>query len=276
MRICMSLAAAALLLLFLGGATWGTTPLAPAAPAAPGVGAGESLVTEATKSEIQIGLTYKGDRIDFFGVSPAPDADLIIRLTAAKSEEIKLSMKGRVGPFWMTVKQYDITGIPFMYKLHANKPIDQIIPKDTQEQLGIGYHTVAKQMKMTLARGTPAPGDEQEVFKGLIKIKERANLYRIVEDPERTKILQGKLFKHYFTFPPAATEGKYLVETFAFVNGRLVGQGKDEITITKVGLEHWFTQTSQNSPAFFGIFSIVVALGAGLGVGMIFRKGGHH
>jgi len=131
-------------------------------------------------------------------------------------------------------------------------------------------------MKMHLSRGTATPEDADKVFQGLIKIKEKGNLYNIVEDPQRLEITEGKLFKHYFRFPPGATEGRYLVESFSFDKGELVGYGKDVIEIKKVGLENWLTDTSQNSPVFFGILAVLVAVGAGLGVGMIFRKGGHH
>lgn len=242
----------------------------------------EKIVTAASKNLIEIGLSYRGDQIHFFGVNPVPGADLIIRLTAQKDEEIKLSVKGRVGPFWMTVKQYEVSGAPFMYKIHANRPIREIISEATAKELEIGYDALFPRLRMTLARGqepaTPAEKEKerQEVFRGLVKLKESLNLYNIVETPARLEIPEGKLYKHYFRFPPAATEGKYVVETFAFLKGELVGYGQDVIEIRKVGLEHWLTETSQNSPVLFGILSVLVAVGAGLGVGMIFRKGGHH
>jgi uncharacterized protein (TIGR02186 family) len=242
----------------------------------------DNITTAASKNLVEIGLSYRGDQIHFFGVNPVPGADLIIRLTAEKDEEIKLSVKGRVGPFWMTVKQYDVTGAPFMYKIHANKPIKEIISPQTAKTLEIGYSAIFERLKMNLVRGaaatTPAEVEQerQEVFRGFLKIKERANLYNIEETPQRLEITEGKLFKHYFRFPPAATEGKYQVETFAFVKGELVGYGKDVIQITKVGIQHWLTETSQNSPVFFGILAVLVAVAAGLGVGLIFRKGGHH
>jgi hypothetical protein len=129
---------------------------------------------------------------------------------------------------------------------------------------------------MHLVRGEAAPEDAGIVWQGLVKIKERANLYNIVEDPARLEISEGKLFKHYFRFPPAATEGRYQVESFCFLKGELVGYGKDVIEIKKVGLEHWLTQTSQNQPVFFGIMAVVIAVGAGLLVGVLFGKGGHH
>jgi uncharacterized protein (TIGR02186 family) len=236
----------------------------------------QKVVTSASKHLIEIGLSYHGDQIHFFGVSPVRDCDLIIRLTAEKSEEVKLSMKGRVGPFWMAVKQYEVTDAPFMYKIHSTKPIDQIVSPETAEELELGYVAVQKKMKLHLARGDAAPEDANLVFKGLVKIKEDANLYNIVADPARLEIAEGRLYKHYFRFPPAATEGRYVVESFAFKDKQLVGYGKDVIQIKKVGLEHWLTDISQNYPLLFGIMAVLIALGVGLLVGMIFKKGGHH
>jgi uncharacterized protein (TIGR02186 family) len=261
-----------LILLLAGclGGLWGSPALAITPEAQ------QKVLTAASKNVVEIGLSYRGDRIFFFGVNPVPGADVVIKLSAEKEEAVKLSMKGRVGPFWMTVKQYEVTGAPFMYKIHCNKPLDQIISKETAQELELGYEAVRHRMKLHLIRGTAAPDDAEVVWKGLLKIKERVNLYNIVEEPKRLEIAEGKLFKHYFRFPAAATEGRYLVESYCFQNGRLVGYGKDEIQIKKVGLENWLTQTSRNSALFYGILAVVVALGAGLLVGVIFGKGGHH
>jgi len=263
-RYALVLASVCLVGLFCGK-SWGITPEAQ-----------EKVITAASKNVIQIGLSYRGDRIHFFGVNPVPGAELIIRLTAEKEEVVKLSMKGRVGPFWMTVKQYEVTGAPFIYKIHTNKPVEEIISQETARELEIGYPAIKHKMKMHLVRGEAAPGDADKVFEGLVNIKESENLYNIVEDPQRLEIEEGKLFKHYFRFPAKASEGNYQVETFAFKNGELVGYGKDVIKIQKVGLESWLTKTSQESPVFYGILAVLIAMGAGLGVGMIFRKGGHH
>jgi uncharacterized protein (TIGR02186 family) len=236
----------------------------------------QTVVTAASKNLIEIGLSYRGDQVYFFGVNPVPGSDLVIKLTAEKEEAIKLSVKGRVGPFWMTVKQYEVTGAPFIYKIHATKPLKEVISPAIAQELELGYPAIRQQMKMDLIRGTAAPDDAENVFKGILKIKERANLYNIVEDPARLQVAEGKLFKHYFRFPAAATEGRYQVESFCFQKGQLVGYGKDVIDIKKVGLEHWLTDTSQNQPVFFGIMAVLIAMGAGLLVGFIFRKGGHH
>jgi len=236
----------------------------------------QKVVTAASKNLIEIGLSYSGDQVHFFGVNPVPGSDLVIRLTAEKQAAVKLSMKGKVGPFWMTVKQYEVTGAPFIYKIHTSKPLKEIISPATAQELELGYPAIRHHLKMHLIRGQAAPEDADHIFKGLLKIKERANLYNIVEDPARLQVAEGKLFKHYFRFPAAATEGRYLVESFCFQKGQLVGYGKDVIEIKKVGLENWLTTTSQNKPVFFGIMAVLIAACAGLLVGFIFRKGGHH
>lgn len=238
--------------------------------------ASQKVLTAASKSRVEIGLFYKGDRIHFFGVNPVPGSDLIIRLTAAKEEELKLSVKGRVGPFWMTVKQYGVTGAPFMYKIHASRPIQEIISAETAQELELGFPAIRKRMQMHLIRGVAAPEDADLVFDGFLQIKKDANLYNIEEGPERLQIAEGKLFSHYFRFPPAATEGTYLIESFSFHNGELVGYGRDEIDIRKVGLEAWLTNASQNYPVAYGIGAVIMAVAAGLLVGVIFKKGGHH
>jgi uncharacterized protein (TIGR02186 family) len=252
------------------GCGWGASALALTPEAQ------EKVLTAASKNVVEIGLSYRGDRIFFFGVNPVPGSDVVIKLTAEKEEAVKLSMKGRVGPFWMTVKQYEVTGAPFIYKIHASKPLNQIVSPETARELELGYDAVRHRMKLRLIRGEAAPNDPEVVWKGLLKIKERANLYNIVEDPKRLEIAEGKLFKHYFRFPAAATEGRYLVESYCFQKGQLVAYGKDEIQIKKVGVENWLTQTAKNKAAFYGILAVLIAMGAGLLVGVIFRKGGHH
>jgi hypothetical protein len=46
----------------------------------------------------------------------------------------------------MTVKQYEVTNSPFIYKIHASKPLDQIISKETAQQVELGYPAVRSTM----------------------------------------------------------------------------------------------------------------------------------
>ena len=243
----------------------------PGAGAAVGLG---DVVTTTTKGEVDIGLMYNGDFIFFFGSVPDPGADVIVKLTSTDDEPIVVNRKGRVGLFWMNVKQFKVTGLPLMYKVHSTRPLAQVLRGDLGRRLGIGYEVLKQNMQLKVARGTAQPDDRELVFDGVLKLKRDANLYNI--DEKRIEVTGGKLFKHYYRFPSAAKEGTYTAESYLIKDGRLIGRGVDRIVIKKTGLEATFTKLAHDHAVLYGLVAVVVALAMGLLVGLIFKKGGGH
>jgi uncharacterized protein (TIGR02186 family) len=232
------------------------------------------IVTVATKQEVDIGLMYNGEYIYFVGGVPDPSADVIVKLTSTEHVPLSVNRKGRVALVWMNVKQFTVTGLPLLYKIHSTKPINQILSPELASDLGIGYDVLKKRMQLKLVRGKAEADDLDTVFDGILQLKKEANLYNI--DEKRIEITGGKLFKHYFRFPAAAKEGTYKAESYIFRQGRLVGKGVDEVRIQKKGIEATFTNLAYNHPVLYGVVALVVALGMGLLVGFIFKKGGGH
>ncbi len=234
----------------------------------------KEIATVATKREVNIGLMYNGDHIYFVGDVPDPSVDVVVKLTSIENVPISVNRKGRVALLWMNVKQFTVTGLPLLYKIHSTRPIHQILSKDMALQLGIGYDVLKSQMQLQLVRGRPDRDDADVVFSGILRLKQEANLYNV--DEKRIEITGGKLFKHYFRFPPAAKEGTYRAESYIFRQGRLVGKGVDEVRIQKKGVEAAFTNLAYKHPVLYGGVALAVALGMGLLVGFVFKKGGGH
>ena len=232
------------------------------------------VATDANKREVGIGLMYNGDNVFFFGTVPDPTADVVVKLTAGSEESLVVNHKGRVGPFWMNVKQYKISGIPWVYKIHSTRPLNEIVGPDLAHELGIGYEVLKDGMELEYLRGEPEDDDRDVAFDGILKLKQDANLYNV--DEKRIEISGGKLFKHYFRFPPAAKEGEYLAESFVFKDGQLVGRGVDRLMLQKTGLEAALSSMAKNQPVLYGLLAVIVALGVGLLVGYLFKKGGGH
>jgi uncharacterized protein (TIGR02186 family) len=231
-------------------------------------------VTDSTKAQIEIGLTYQGDRIYFFGTLNGTEADGVIVKLTSPVEKVKLNVKGRVGPLWMNVKQYEVENVPFMYKIHASDRLEKILTPELADELGIGFETVKKNLQPHLVKGAEEEKDFDVLFNGIMKLKKKANLYKI-DDAGRIQIKKGEIFKHYFTFPSAAKAGEYRVESFLFRDKRLVGMASDTIDIQKVGVEAFVNRAAYQHPALYGICAVLIALGAGLLVGFIFKGGGH-
>jgi uncharacterized protein (TIGR02186 family) len=234
----------------------------------------KDVATTTTKREVDIGLMYNGDRIYFFGSVPDPSADVIVKLVSTDNAPIAVNRKGKVALMWMNVKQFTVTGFPLLYKIHSTRPISQIVSYPVARELGIGYDALRERMQLKLVRGKSSPDDRDVVFNGLLSLKQEANLYNI--DEKRIEITGSKLFKHYFRFPSAAKEGTYRAESYIFKDGKLIGRGVDEIVIQKKGVEAAFTNLAYKHPAAYGAVCLAVALGMGLFVGFIFKRGGGH
>ncbi len=232
------------------------------------------IVTDSTRSVIDIGLTYKGDSIHLFGTMEGLPSDHIVVKLTSPAETVKLNIKGRVGPLWMNTKQYQVENVPSMYKIHASAPLKEILPPQLAAQLGLGFDTLKGQLKSHIIKGTEDKEDFNVLFDGIMQIKGDANLYKI-DDEARVEIKDGKLFNHYFSFPPDAKAGTYNVETFLIRDKKLVAKAKDTITIQKVGLEAFVARMSKERPVLYGICAVIIALGTGLLVGFVFKGGAH-
>ena len=233
-----------------------------------------ALVTDATKSVIEIDLRYNGDRIDFFGTLAGTEADgLIVKLTSP-AETVKINVKGRVGPFWMNTRQYQVDNVPSMYQIQASDPLDQLTTPELAEELQIGYETIKSQLAYHIVKGTEEEGDGDTIFDGLLQIKHEAELYSI-DDTGRIDIKEGKLFNHYFDFPSGAKPGIYNVEYFLIKDKKLVGKVSDTIHIKKVGMVAFIARAAEEHPVVYGICAVLIALGAGLAVGFVFKGAAH-
>ncbi|BEQ13938.1 hypothetical protein FAK_10040 [Desulfoferula mesophila] len=241
-----------------------------------GHSAGNRVVMSSHKSTIDISLSYDGDRIVFFGLNPDPEAQLVVKLVSQVKPEVLLSVKDRFGPVWMAKRQYKVVGAPLMYKVISAVPLDKLMSPQQAEKLGLGYAALMDKVQIQLVRGEKVPGEEQKVRQALISLKEAQGLYHIYIRPDRLRTIERQLYMHHFSFPPTATEGVYVAETYALHNGRVVGYGRHQVTIQKVGLQAWLTQEARQEPLFYGIGAVLASCLAGLGVGLIFKRGGSH
>jgi uncharacterized protein (TIGR02186 family) len=232
------------------------------------------LVTESSKSVIEVGLRYNGDRIDFSGTLGETEADAVIAKLTSPAETVKINVKGRVGPLWMNTRQYEVENVPSMYQVQASAPLSEITTPELARELQIGFETIKDQMKYHILKGTDEGNDAETIFEGLMQIKVEDELYSI-DDTGRIELQDGKMFSHYFDFPPDAKPGHYTVEYLLIKDKKLVGKASDDIHIEKVGMVAFIAKAADEQPVVYGICAVLIALGTGLMVGFIFKDSGH-
>jgi uncharacterized protein (TIGR02186 family) len=230
------------------------------------------LTTKANHDHISIDLNYHGSTVSVSGMSD-PDVDLIVKIYADDSDE-KLKQIGKVaGVVWMNTDELTFENTPDLYYLRSTKNLDEILSRQQLVDNGIGYDALAETVQIKPA---PAPDEKSVLFGDFIKYKEAGNLYsRSVGSFDINPADEGGM--SYYTvmaWPYEAPPGKYQVVVYAARDGQVVDTATSEVTVDETGTVKILADMAGENGALYGTAAIAVALVAGMGVGIVFGKGG--
>lgn len=230
------------------------------------------LTAKANHDHITIGFFYHGSTV---GVKGEADAgrDLVVKITSPEGHQV-LKQRGKVGGLlWMNVGTLKFEKTPDFYEVFSTKGLDDMLSPEEREKYVIGYPALEKHVEITPA----ASGEEKAKWFGeFVKFKEASRLY--AESSGRvattTKADGQQEYSIQTDWPYQAAPGDYTVTVYAVKNRKVVEQAECKVRVEQVGMVKALAGMAANSAAFYGFLSIAIALGAGFGVGMIFRKGG--
>ena len=230
------------------------------------------LTAKANHDHISIDFFYHGSTVGVRGVSDA-GRDLVIKITSPEGHQV-LKKKGKVGGvLWMNVGMLKFENTPNFYEVFSTKKVDELLEPAEREKHTIGYAALAKHVEID-----PVANAEEKAqwFNEFVKFKESANLYKSdFGNIEMNDLPDGHQEYYIQTpWPYQAAPGDYLVSVYAVKNGKVVEQAESHVTVEQVGMVKTLATMAKNNAAIYGFLSIGIALGAGFGVGMIFRKGG--
>ncbi|RPI37733.1 MAG: hypothetical protein EHM54_02385 [Nitrospiraceae bacterium] len=220
---------------------------------------------------ISIDFFYHGSSVSVRGVSD-PDADLVIKISAPDGHQA-LRQKGKVGGvLWMNVGTIDFENVPSLYFLASSKKIDDILGSDEMAKDVLGYEALKEHVEMKPVKDE---NEKTKWFGEFIKYKENSKLFSVSSGNITFSQKDGK--QNYYTlfdWPYQAAPGEYTVTVYAVKNNRIVEKAESKVRVEQAGIVKSLAGMAKNNAAVYGILSILAALGAGFGVGLIFRKGG--
>lgn len=229
------------------------------------------LTAKANHDHIKVDFFYHGSTVSVRGVSE-PGTDLIIKITSPERHET-LREKGKVaGLLWMNVGELKIDHVPNVYFLHSTKKIEELLAPDEMNKYGLGYDALREQVAMYPAAD---PSEKRKWFEEFLKFKESSDLYETSSGQISLTDKDGKQDYYILTqWPYQAPPDRYTVTVYAVRGGRVIETATSQVLVEQVGLVKSFSDLAKNNGALFGLLAIATALGAGFGVGMIFRSSG--
>ena len=230
------------------------------------------LSIKANHEDIRIDFFYHGSPVGFSGEADE-GTDLVIKIASPEGHQV-MKKKGKVGGLlWMTVGTLKFEQTPNLYHIHSTKALDDILSTEEQQQYVIGYAALRKRAEISPA------SDEAEKARWLnefVMFQEQQKLYafsagKIITTP----IGNGRQRYSIMTdWPYQAAPGEYMVTIYAVKGNRVLDLAATKISVEQAGLVKTLSTMAKDRAALYGILSIGVALAAGFGVGMLFRKGG--
>lgn len=233
--------------------------------------ASAELTVTANHDHIKIDFFYHGSSVSIRGISD-PGTDLIVKITSPEGYQM-LKKKGKVAGFlWMNVGDLKFENVPDLYSVHSTKKLDELLISEELDRYVIGYPALGKHIEITPVANAE---EKEKWFNEFLKFKQDANLYAKSEGKISVNQQDGK--QNYYVlldWPYQAAPGNYTVTVYAVKDKKVIDKAETKVFVEQVGLVETLSTMAKKNAALYGFISIVAALGAGFGVGMVFRKGG--
>jgi hypothetical protein len=233
--------------------------------------ASAELTATANHDHIKIDFLYHGSTLSIRGTSD-PGTDLIVKIASPEGHQA-LKKKGKVGGLlWMNVGELKFDHIPGFYEVHSTKNLDDILSQDERDKYVLGYPALERHAEIS---PLSAEGEKDTWFKEFVRYKEASKLYATSTGTISLTNTDGKQNYYILTeWPYQAQPGEYLVTVYAVKDKKISEKAEAKVMVEQAGVVKTLAGMAKEKASVYGLLSVLAALGAGFGVGLIFRKGG--
>lgn len=240
--------------------------LALLAALAAGAARAQDIVLALSQSDVSITATFAGSRILVFGAirnPPGGDTPLDVVVTVAGPlAPVTVRRKARVGGVWVNVEAAEIDAAPSFYAVATTAPLDEALTRTEDLR-----HAVSVPRAI---RAVGSGAEEPQAFvDALIRIREADGHYVVAEGA--VTLRERALFRTDIALPPDLVEGDYEARAFLTRDGRVLATESATLAVRKVGIERFLYRLAHESPAIYGLASLLLAGAAGWGASAAFR-----
>jgi len=217
---------------------------------------------------ITISTFYNGTSVTIDGAAPE-GSQLVVRFSGLP-EKIAMKQKGKVfGLLWMNMNTLHFDGVPKVFLVESSVPL---------KDLGAVGPTLGLEGLTDKVGIEPATADRAMLLPELVKLKKSEGLYReqtgAVTLGETANGLQK--FSARLAIPSRLSPGDYTVEVIAVKDGIIVAQSSQPLQAKMVGIPALMADLAFNHAVWYGVLASIIAIVAGLGIGLVFQSKGAH
>lgn len=226
------------------------------------------------EEQITVSSTYGGSYITIFGVNPdrRGRGDIVVVLRGP-NDSATVMRKRRVLGLWVNGDPVRFREAPEFFAVLSNRPLGQIANPQSIWRYQLDPAATAE-----LASAVPAGGDPSAYRAALVRLRRDQGLYQWYSRPPQPgsrgglTMYAGGLFRAVVRLPANAPIAEYQADTYLFRDGRLISRQNIPITVSRIGIERTIHDLATNMSWLYGIVTVMLALLAGWGAAVVFRR----
>ncbi len=230
--------------------------------------AGSSFGFIYTPKSIDISAQYNGMKLYVSGEVRKSENVVVEILGSTKDSHFK--QKGKVwGIFWMTVAHLTFKNAPTVFMVSVPGSL-----LNSLKDLGIDFKMVLSKIKIE-----PEPDNRELILRDFLKLKQKEGLYYIKKGGVHYEVNGDvKTYQAVFDIPSKMPPGTYNIVVYKLdKNNKIYSKEESSFKVRLVGLPKFISDMAFNHSLLYGVLAVIIAIGAGFLMGVIFRdKGGAH
>ena len=226
------------------------------------------LVPDISQHDIRLRQGFTGETLLLYGAvldeaGRGGNYDIVVVLKGP-AEQIRIREKARLlGVIWVNADSTAYRSVPSFYAMASSRPIGDIVDPTTAAiyELGLPYLQLSPS-------GQIDPEEQARFSAGLVDLRQRQGLY--AQDEAGVTISEGVLYRADIPIPSNVVAGRYVAETFAIKDGRVMASATSQVEVFKEGFELGVEEASNDIPLWYGLFAVGLSIFMGWAAGRVF------
>lgn len=256
-----------------------SAPVAQAQPPAPVPAASvprETVQADVSSRSVAVTSSFTGTEIVVFGAvdhsrQPTAEAGLydIVIVLEGTPTRLVARRKSNVAGIWINTHSITFESVPSYYTILSTRPLDEVTNALVLRENDIGFDYV----RMTPIQGWETgvtTADLQDFAEAVVRLKQRDGLY--VQEEYGVVFIGRSLFRASVNLPANVPVGPLDVRVYLFRDGNILSTYTARVRLEREGLELLLHNFAFNRPLLYGLFTVTIAVGAGLAASAAFRR----
>ncbi len=237
----------------------------------------ESVQADVSSRSVAVTSSFTGTEIVVFGAvdhsrQPTAEAGLydVVIVLEGTPTRLVARRKSKVAGIWINTHSITFESVPSYYTILSTRPLDEVTNPLVLRENDIGFEHV----RMTPVKGWETgvtTAEMQEFGEAVIRLKQQEGLY--VQEPYGVVFIGRSLFRASVNLPANVPVGPLDVRVYLFRDGNIISTYTARVRLEREGLELLLHNFAFNRPLLYGLFTVTIAVGAGLLASAAFRRG---